>query len=157
MEETTKKEKVEKKETTTKRIWNFIKQDHPFENWVLFILALILLVLAIYILISAASDKNTFADRYFNIANSGWGIFNKPWKVITISSVIIAIAVSALVYAVIPVFKPSFKELKFVTWTDKKTLFKNSLIVLGFIAFLTVLFYLFDLGLIPLFRLIFGE
>ena len=155
--EETKKAKTQEKESTTKRVLNFIKEDHKFENWVLFILALILLVLAIYILISAASDKNTFADRFFNIANSGWAIFNKPWKVIVISSVIIAIAASALVYALIPVFKPSFKELKFVTWTDKKTLFKNSLIVLGFIAFLTVLFYLFDLGLIPLFRLIFGD
>lgn len=155
--EETKKTKTQEKESTTKRVLNFIKEDHKFENWVLFILALILLVLAIYILISAASDKNTFADRFFNIANSGWAIFNKPWKVIVISSVIIAIAASALVYALIPVFKPSFKELKFVTWTDKKTLFKNSLIVLGFIAFLTVLFYLFDLGLIPLFRLIFGD
>ena len=155
--EDTKKTKAQQKETTTKRVLNFIKEDHPFENWVLFILALVLLVLSIYILLSAATDKNTFADRYFNIANSGWAIFNKPWKVIVISSVIIAIALSALVYSVIPVFKPSFKELKHVTWTDKKTLFKNSLIVLGFIAFLTALFYLFDLGLIPLFRLIFGE
>jgi preprotein translocase SecE subunit len=155
--EDTKKTKAQQKETTTKRVLNFIKEDHPFENWVLFILALVLLVLSIYILLSAATDKNTFADQYFNIANSGWAIFNKPWKVIVIASVIIAIAVSALVYSVIPVFKPSFKELKHVTWTDKKTLFKNSLIVLGFIAFLTVLFYLFDLGLIPLFRLIFGE
>ena len=145
--EDTKKTKAQQKETTTKRVLNFIKEDHPFENWVLFILALVLLVLSIYILLSAATDKNAFADQYFNIANSGWAIFNKPWKVI----------VSALVYSVIPVFKPSFKELKHVTWTDKKTLFKNSLIVLGFIAFLTVLFYLFDLGLIPLFRLIFGE
>ncbi len=155
--EDTNKTKAQQKETTTKRVLNFIKEDHPFENWVLFILALVLLVLSIYILLSAATDKNTFADRYFNIANSGWAIFNKPWKVIVISSVIIAIALSALVYSVIPVFKPSFKELKHVTWTDKKTLFKNSLIVLGFIAFLTVLFYLFDLGLIPLFKLIFGE
>ena len=154
--EDTKKTKAQQKETTTKRVLNFIKEDHPFENWVLFILALVLLVLSIYILLSAATDKNTFADQYFNIANSGWAIFNKPWKVILISSIIIAIAAGALIYSVYPVFVPTFKELKNVTWTSKKELFKNSIIVLVFIAFLTGLFYLFDLALIPLFNLIFG-
>ena len=114
-------------------------------------------MLSIYIIIAAASDKNTFADTYFNIANSGWGIFNKPWKVITISSVILAVAVGALIYSVWPVFKPSFKEMRFVTWTSKKTLVLNSITVLVFIAFLTGLFALFNLGLIPLFKLIFGE
>lgn len=157
MTKETTNEKTTKKESTTKRVMAFIKEDHPFENWVLFVLAIILLVIAIYMLIAAASDKNTFADTYFNIANSGWGIFNKPWKVITISSVIIAVAASAMVYSVWPVFKPAFKEMKNVTWTKAGDLFKNSLTVLLFIAFLTVLFYLFDLGLIPLFRLIFGE
>jgi len=145
-----------KKESTTKRVLNFVKEDHPFENWVLFVLSIVLLVLAIYILLSAASDKNTFADTYFNVSNSGWAIFNKPWKVILISSIIIAIAAGALIYSVYPVFVPTFKELKNVTWTSKKELFKNSIIVLVFIAFLTGLFYLFDLALIPLFNLIFG-
>lgn len=145
-----------KKESTTKRVLNFVKEDHPFENWILFVLSIVLLVLAIYILLSAASDKNTFADTYFNVSNSGWAIFNKPWKVILISSIIIAIAAGALIYSVYPVFVPTFKELKNVTWTSKKELFKNSIIVLVFIAFLTGLFYLFDLALIPLFNLIFG-
>ena len=101
-----------KKESTTKRVLNFVKEDHPFENWVLFVLSIVLLVLAIYILLSAASDKNTFADTYFNVSNSGWAIFNKPWKVILISSIIIAIAAGALIYSVYPVFVPTFKELK---------------------------------------------
>ena len=47
--------------------------------------------------------------------------------------------------------------MKHVTWTKTGDLFKNSVIVLVFIGFLTALFYLFDLGLIPLFNLIFGE
>ena len=149
--------KDNKKESTTQRVLSFIKEEHSFDNWILFILALVLLVLSIYILIAGASDKNTFADTYFNIANSGWWIFNKPWKVITIAAIIIAIAVTALLYSVWPIFKPAFKEMKHVTWTKTGDLFKNSLTVLLFIAFLTVLFYLFDLGLIPLFRLIFGE
>jgi len=150
--------KKEKKDalTATQKIWNFIKEDHKFENWLLFVLALVLLVISIYILISAASDNNTFADTYFDISQSGWGIFNKPWKVITISSIIIAVAAGSLVYCVWPVFVPSFKELKFVTWTDKKTLFNNSVIVLVFITFLTLLFYALDFVLIPLFDLIFG-
>ena len=152
-----KRKKLEDKEKATVRVLNFIKEDHPFENWLLFVLALVLLVLSIYIIIAAANDNNTFADTYFNIANSGWGIFNKPWKVITIASVILVIAVGALVYALYPVFKPSFKEMKFVTWTSKRTLVLNSITVLLFIAFLTGLFALFNLGLIPLFRLIFGE
>ncbi|MCR5741904.1 MAG: preprotein translocase subunit SecE [Gammaproteobacteria bacterium] len=152
-----KKSKLDEKATATQRVLGFIKEEHPFENWLLFILSLVLLVLSAYILISAVSDKNTFADTYFNIANSGWAIFNEPWKVITISAIILAIALVALLYSLYPVFKPSFKEMKLVTWTSKKTLFLNSVIVLAFIAFLTALFYLFDLGLIPLFKLVFGE
>ena len=151
-----KKVKKEKKESASARVWSFVKEDHPFENWLLFILALILLVLGLYILVSAASDKNDFADNYFDISKSGWGIFDKTWKVIVISSVVIAIAAGVIVYTVFPVFKPSFKEMKFVTWTNKKTLFLNSVTVLVFIIFLTVLFWLFDLALIPLFNLIFG-
>ncbi len=147
----------EKKESASERILKFIKEEHSFENWLLLVLAIILLVLGIYILVAAASDKNTFADDYFDISKSGWGIFDASWKVITISSVIIALSASVILYCLWPIFKPSFKELKFVTWTDKKTLFLNSMIVLLFIALLTALFYVFDFGLIPLFNLIFGE
>lgn len=154
--ESKKPSKKEKEVTATQRIWSFIKQDHPFENWLLLILAIVLLVLAVYILVAAASDKNTFADTYFDISKSGWGIFDASWKIIVIASLIVALAAGVIVYCVWPVFKPAFKEMKFVTWTDKKTLFVNSLIVLIFIAFLTGLFYIFDLGLIPLFNLIFG-
>ena len=154
--DTSKKTKKEKQLTATKRVLNFIKEDHPFENWLLLVFAVILLVISLYILIAAASDKNTFADTYFNIADSGWAIFNAKWKVITISSVIVALSVGVIIYCVWPVFKPSFLELKNVKWTDKKTLFKNSLIVLLFIAFLTGLFYLFNFGLVPLYNLVFG-
>jgi len=149
--------KKDKKETSTSRVWKFVKEEHKFENWLLFVLALILLVLSLYILISAASDNNSFADEYFDISQSGWGIFDASWKIIVIASVIIALSAGSMVYSLWPVFVPSFKELKFVTWTDKKTLFLNSVTVLVFIAFLTALFYALDFGLVPLFNLIFGE
>ena len=151
------------KEGSMAIVWAFIKEEHKFENWLLFALALILLVLALYILLAgignAMGDEGTvnpFADAYFDISLSGWWIFNKPWKVILISSIIIVLSVASIVYCVWPVCVPSFKELKFVTWTDKKTLFVNSLTVVCFIAFLTVLFFLFNLALAPLFNLMFG-
>lgn len=150
------KARKEKELTATKRIWEFVKEDHPFENWLLLVLASVLLVISLYILIAAASDKNSFADTYFNIADSGWAIFDASWKVILISSLIVALSVGVIVYCLWPIFTPSFKELRNVKWTDKKTLFKNSLIVLIFIAFLTGLFYLFNFGLVPLYNLIFG-
>jgi len=153
--------KLDKRAEGMKRIWNFIKEEHEFENWILFALSIILLVLGLYILIAAASTADdattSFAQTYFNIANSGWAIFDASWKVILVSSIVVAISVASIVYCLFPVFKPSFKEMKYVTWTSKKDLFTNSLIVVVFIAFLTVLFYLFDLALIPLFRLIFGD
>ena len=148
--------------SSTSKIWKFIKEDHKFENWLLFALSLILLVLSIYILYAGIGDAkeasvDSFADQYFDISQSGWGIFNKPWKVILISSIIIVISVASLVYCIWPVCKPSVKELKFVTWTNKKTLFINSVTVIAFIAFLTVLFYLLDFALVPLAKLIFGN
>lgn len=160
--EQTKNEKVNK-EGTMSRVLAFIKEDHKFENWLLFALALILLVLSLYILLAGIGNAmgddatvNTFADTFFDISLSGWGIFNKPWKVILISSIIVVVSLGSIVYCIWPVCVPSFKELKFVTWTDKKTLFANSLTVITFIVFLTVLFYLFNLALAPLLNLIFG-
>ena len=151
-----KESKKKNEETGTMgRVLKFIKEEHKFENWLLFILSIILLVLSLYILVAGATDKNTFADKYFDISASGWGIFNKPWKVILISSIIVALSAGSLVYCLIPVFKPSFKELRFVTWTDKKTLFNNSVTVLCFIGFLTLLFYVLDFALVPLFELLF--
>ncbi len=148
--------------SSTSRIWNFIKEDHKFENWLLFALSLILLVLSVYILLAGIGDAkgasvDAFADQYFDISQSGWAIFNKPWKVIVTASIVIVISVGALVYCLWPVCKPSFKELKFVTWTNKKTLFVNSVTVIAFIAFLTVLFYVLDFALIPLAKLVFGN
>ncbi len=148
--------------SSTSKIWKFIKEDHKFENWLLFVLSLVLLVLSVYILLAGIGDAkeasvDAFADQYFDISQSGWGIFNKPWKVITISSVIIVVSVASLVYSIWPVCKPTFKELKFVTWTNKKTLFINSVTVIAFIAFLTVLFYVLDLALVPLAKLVFGD
>ena len=149
--------KKEDKLKLTTRIWNFIKEEHSFENWLLFVLALILLVLSLYILVAAATDTNTFADTYFDISQSGWGIFDKPWKVITISSVIVALSAASIVYCLWPVFKPSIKELKFVTWTNKKTLFVNSVTVLSFVILLSGFFYVLDFALVPLLKLILGE
>lgn len=147
----------EKKQTSTSRVWKFVKEDHKFDNWLLFILSLFLLVISILILSGAVSETNTFAKEYFDISKSGWAIFDAKWKIIVITSVIIAVSAASIVYSLWPVFVPSFKELKFVTWTSKRDLFINSITVLVFIAFLTVLFYALDLGLVPLFRLIFGE
>lgn len=147
----------EKKQTSTSRVWKFVKEDHKFDNWLLFILSLFLLVISILILSGAVSETNTFAKEYFDISKSGWAVFDAKWKIIVITSVIIAVSAASIVYSLWPVFVPSFKELKFVTWTSKRDLFINSITVLVFIAFLTVLFYALDLGLVPLFRLIFGE
>lgn len=154
--------KKKDKLSSTAKIWKFIKEDHSFENWLLFALSLILLVLAVYILLAGIGDAkgasmDAFADSYFDISQSGWWIFNKPWKVITISSLIIVLAVASLIYCIWPVCKPSFKELKFVTWTNKRTLFVNSLTVIVFIVFLTLLFYLLDFALIPVVQLLFGN
>lgn len=154
-EKKVKAEKTEKKGQS--RVLKFIKEEHSFENILLLVLAIVLLVLGVYILVSAASDNNTFADEYFDISKSGWGIFDASWKVITISSIIVALSAGVIIYCLWPIFTPSVRDLKLVTWTNKKTLFMNSLIVLVFIVFLTLLFYAFDYLLIPLFNLIFGE
>lgn len=151
---------LKKKEESASKILKFIKEDHKFENWLLFILSIVLLVISVYIFIGAVSDENEFADTYFNIAASGWKIgdyylFDKTWKVVLTSSCIIVLALSSLIYCIFPVIKPSFTDLKFVTWTDKRTLFINSLTVILFIAFLTLFFYALDFAFKGLLELIF--
>ena len=152
-----KKEQTAKDKSPEKvgRFWKIIKEEQPFENWLLGILATLLLIISIYMLLGAIGS-NTFAKTYFDVQQSGWWIFNAKWKVITFSSIVGALCIGAILFVLIPIFIPSFKDLKYVTWPTKKTLVVNSTIVIGFIIFCMAIFKLYELILLPLIRWLYG-
>ena len=137
------------------RFWKIIKEEQPFENWLLGILATLLLIISIYMLMGSIGS-NTFAKTYFDVQQSGWWIFNAKWKVITFSSIVMAGCIGSILFVLIPIFIPSFKDLKYVTWPTKKVLVVNSTIVIGFILFCMAIFKLYELILLPLIRWLYG-
>lgn len=54
-------------------------------------------------------------------------------------------------------FSDSWSELKKVKWPSRKELISYTLVVLGTVAFVTVYFYVLDLGISELLRLVFGR
>jgi preprotein translocase subunit SecE len=54
-------------------------------------------------------------------------------------------------------FSDSWAELKKVKWPSRKELISYSLVVLGTTAFVTLYFYVLDLGISGLLRLVLGK
>ncbi|WP_248929043.1 preprotein translocase subunit SecE [Paenibacillus hamazuiensis] len=54
-------------------------------------------------------------------------------------------------------FTDSFAELKKVKWPSRKELVSYTLVVLGTVIFVTIYFYILDLGISELLRLVFGR
>jgi len=54
-------------------------------------------------------------------------------------------------------FTDSWTELKKVKWPSRKELISYTLVVLTTVAFVTIYFYVLDLGISELLRLVFGS
>ncbi|MFA7725641.1 MAG: preprotein translocase subunit SecE, partial [Candidatus Izemoplasmatales bacterium] len=132
------------------RVMEILKKEYKFENWLLAILAPVLLLYGVYIV---SGDFGT-VDLAKLLGNSQYDFinwfFNTDLKRILTGSFLILIGTLVIVYLAIPFFKPSFAELKKVSWPTGKELGKNSIRVFGFLLFLMFVFIIYGFALDPL-------
>ncbi|MGL4948840.1 MAG: preprotein translocase subunit SecE [Anaeroplasmataceae bacterium] len=140
-----KKKKNKKKEIKNElehrsRILEYLKNEHAWENYVLLILSVVALLLGVLILNDTLSIN---AD--FPVIGSFPTQF--AWVLVVLSTI-------ALLLSLYPFFKPSYPELKKVTWPTWKKFLADSVRVFIFIIALTLLLLLFDIFISKLVALI---
>lgn len=138
------------KDQDSGRVMAILKKEYAFENWLLVILAPLLILYGVYILIGS------FGTVSFNLGGSGRAFidffFATELRIILSGSFLILIGVLVLVYLAIPYLRPSLSELKKVSWPSSKTLAENSLKVFAFLIGLSLVFVIYSLVLTPLFQ-----
>ena len=152
-----KKEKVEKKPKFTpeekhSRVLEILKKEYTVENWLLALLSPVLILYGIYITIG----KFGSVDLTAILGNSGIGFidffFQTDLARTIVGIVLIVIGLLVIIYLLMPILKPSFNELKKVTWPTAKQLGTDTSRVFAFFIFLMVLFTLYGFALDPLFK-----
>lgn len=133
------------------RVLEILKKEYKFENWLLAILSPVLILYGVYIILGKfGSVTLTTILGSSGIAFIDW-FFKTPLKRILTGSFLILVGTLVIVYLMIPTFRPSFTEMKKVTFPSAKKLGSDSLRVFGFLLFLMLVFVLYDLALQPLF------
>lgn len=123
------------------RIANFIKGNYRGENAVMLFLAIFSIVLGALIV----AQRLTISESYFLIGYKNGKLF--AWILIGLSAI-------ALVFIMIPFYRPSMSEIKHLKPNSKADFFRNVARTLIFIIALTLFFFLCDLGLNPLMEVI---
>jgi len=138
------------------KVMEILKKEYAFENWLLAILAPVLILYGVYIVIGKFGSVN-LADI---LGTSGVGFidffFNTALKRILTGSFLILIGVLVVIYLAIPILRPSIAELKKVSWPSAGILARNTTRVFAFLVFLMVVFTLFGMFLEPMFKWLFG-
>ncbi len=143
---------AKKLEERSGRVMEILKKEYTFENWLLAILSPILLLYGIYIVYGQFGSVDLAAV----LGNSGIGFvdffFNTTLKRILTGSFLILIAVLVIVYLSIPFLRPSFKEMRKVSWPTILQLGTNSARVFSFLVFLMLVFALYGFIFDPIFE-----
>lgn len=144
---TKQKKQVNKDES---RVMSILKKEYAFENWLLAILSPILIIYGVYIVSGWFGDL----DLTSVLGQSGVGIvdffFLSTGRRLATGIFLIVIGLLVLVYLLIPYIRPSFIEMKKVSWPTLGTLASNSGKVFTFLIFLSLVFVLYSLVLNPL-------
>ncbi len=148
----TKKEKVVlTPEQKKSRVMEILKKEYAFENWLLAILAPVLMLYGIYIIIGAFGS----VDLTVILGSSGIGFidffFETDLKRILTGTFLIVVGTLVIVYLAIPVLRPSIAEMKKVSWPTGKDLGLSTIRVFTFLLFLILVFTLYGFALDPLF------
>lgn len=122
----------DKKSTNTKpsKFWEILTKDYKYENLILVILSITVLVFGALIVAGSLNVNQSFP------------VIGKYPEVFAWS--IIVIAVSALLFTAWPFFKPSIFEWKKTTKPTKAIMFDHIAKVFSFMLLLSILFALFD-------------
>ena len=157
-----KKVKISKRAPMTEekhsKVMEILKKEYAFENWLLAILSPVLILFGVYIVIGKFGSMTPTLREL--LGNSGVGFidffFKTALRQILTGSFLILIGVLVVVYLAIPIMRPSFAELKKVSWPSAGTLARNTTRVFAFLVFLMVVFTLFGMFLEPMFKWLFG-
>jgi len=122
----------EKKNTLSK-----IAREYKYEGLIFLIIALVGIVVGVELLLgvnSNGSEGLTVNEDFFFI-----GAYPKlfAWILIILGSVL-------AIFSIWPYYKPSFGEIRRVSWPTKKVMLENTLITLSFILILALLFIGYD-------------
>ena len=133
------------------RVLEILTKEYPAERIIMMIMGVLVTVTGVYLVTE---------DPFLSITNTtswytAW-IFGEPIGIKIFSFFILFMGILALGVALYPFFKPSFKEMKRVSWPNGTTIKNHSLRVFGFILFLMLMFVLFDIALRPFFGFISG-
>ena len=124
------KEKKDKEENKPSRIWNYIKEEHKWETYVMLFLSVFTIILGVFIL------KGTLTVR-----EDAWliGKIATPfaWGLVIVGA-------AGALYSLWPLYKPAFPEFKKITWLTGSKLVGNIIRVFLFIIIFTMLFLLYD-------------
>jgi preprotein translocase SecE subunit len=133
------------------RVMEILKKEYAFENWLLAVLAPVLILYGVYIVLG----KFGSVDLTAILGSSGIGFidffFNTNLKRIFTGVFLILIGTLVLIYLLIPYLRPSLIEMKKVTWPTAKNLASNSTRVFMFLIFLAIFFVLLGFAYDPLF------
>ena len=145
----------EKQPRDESRVLAILKKEYKFENWLLAILSPVLILYGVYIVLGKFGTVN-----FAGLGNSGYAFldffFLTTLRRVLTGSFLILIGTLVLVYLMIPYLRPSFIELKKVTWPTSKILATNSVRVFTFLIFLAAIFLLLGLAFDQLFPWLYG-
>ncbi len=143
-EKETKKEAPKKAENKPEekksRIFEYMKNEHKWENYVLLALSLFALILGCLII-----NKTLEVSDNFPLIGNFPKVF--AW-------VLIGLSIFAILLSVFPFFKPAFPEFKKIRWMRPKAFLADTVRVFIFIIALVLLFLLYDAFITKLLALV---
>ena len=141
-----------KQEQKGNRVLEILTTEYPIDRVLVVIMGLLVTVVGFYLVTNDPFLQITNTDSWY----TKW-IFGTDTGILIFSIFILLMGVGSLVIGLYPYFKPSFKEMKRVTWPNGNTIKNHSVRVFGFILFLMAVFMLYETALKPLFALLKGE
>ena len=135
------------------RVLKILTTEYPIDRALVVIMGLLVTVVGYY-LVSGHLIPGTTTPYLQIVRTDAWWtkwIFGSDTGIMIFSIFILVMGVGALILGLYPYFKPSFKEMKRVTWPNGTVIKNHSLRVFGFILFLMAVFVLYNAGLTPLF------
>ncbi len=124
------KEKKENKDEQKSRIFEYLKTEHKWENYVLLVLSLFALVLGCLIVNGTLTINENF-PLFGNFPMVfAWGL--------------VIVAIFALLLSLYPFFKPAFPEFKKIKWPRLRVFLADTVRVFSFLIIFVALFLLYD-------------
>jgi len=121
-------------------VLEILSKEYKYENLFLMILSLMAIVLGVLII-----NGTLVVNESFFVIGSYPLVFS--W-------LLVSLGVVSLLLVIWPFYKPSFIEMKRITWLKRAAFFANLSKVFLFILALSLLFFLLDLGITGLFTLL---